>query len=89
MQAPKGLLAATTVNRWLRTWGYDHARMTRPPPAVRFEASYSNELWQFDMRPSDLKKVPQPEWIEPGKGTPTLMLFSVVDDRSGAAYQEY
>ncbi len=89
VQAPKGLLAPTTVNRWLRTWGYDHARMTRPPPAVRFEASHSNALWQFDMSPSDLKKIPQPEWIEPGKGAPTLMLFSVVDDRSGAAYQEY
>lgn len=89
VQAPKGLLAPTTVNRWLRIWGYDHARMTRPPPAVRFEARHSNELWHFDMSPSDLKKVPPPEWIETGKGSPTLMLFSVVDDRSGAAYQEY
>ena len=89
VQAPKGLLAPTTVNRWLRTWGYDHARMTRPPPAVRFEARHSNELWHFDMSPSDLKKIPQPEWIETGKGTPTLTLFSIVDDRSGAAYQEY
>ncbi len=89
VQAPKGLLAPTTVNRWLSTWGYDHARMTRPPPAVRFEARHSNELWHFDMSPSDLKKIPQPEWIEIGKGTPTLTLFSIVDDRSGAAYQEY
>ena len=89
IQAPKGRLAPTTVNRWLRTWGYDHARMTRPPPAVRFEARHSNELWHFDMSPSDLKKIPQPEWAETGKGTPTLTLFSVVDDRSGAAYQEY
>ncbi len=89
VQAPKGLLAATTLNRWLRTWGYDHARMTRPPPAVRFEARHSNELWHFDMSPSDLKKIPQPEWVDTDKGMPTLMLFSVVDDRSGAAYQEY
>ncbi len=89
VQAPKGLLAATTLNRWLRTRGYDHARMTRPPPAVRFEARHSNELWHFDMSPSDLKKIPQPEWVDTDKGMPTLMLFSVVDDRSGAAYQEY
>jgi hypothetical protein len=89
VQAPPGLLAATTVNRWLRTWGYDHARMTRPPPAVRFEARHANELWHFDMSPSDLKQLPQPAWIAPGKGAPTLMLFSVVDDRSGVAYQEY
>lgn len=85
VQAPKGLLVPTTLNRWLRTWGYDHARMTRPPPAVRFEARRSNEMWHFDMSPSDLKKIPQPEWIETGRGMPTLMLFSVVDDRSGAA----
>ena len=89
VQVPPGLLAATTVNRWLRTWGYDHARMTRPPPAVRFEAHHANELWHFDMSPSDLKQLPQPAWIAPGKGAPTLMLFSVVDDRSGVAYQEY
>ncbi len=89
VQAPRGLLAATTLNRWLRTRGYDHARMTRPPPAVRFEARHSNELWHFDMSPSDLKKIPQPEWVDTDKGMPTLMLFSVVDDRSGAAYQEY
>jgi hypothetical protein len=88
-RAPKGLLSATTVNRWLRTWGYDHARMTRAPPAVRFEASHANELWHFDMSPSDLKRLPRPEWVEPGKAAPTLMLYSVVDDRSGASYQEY
>lgn len=28
-------------------------------------------------------------WHEPGRGEPTLMLFSVVDDRSGVGYQEY
>jgi hypothetical protein len=39
--------------------------------------------------PSDLKQVKQPLWIEPGRGNPTLMLFSAVDDRSGAAYEEY
>jgi hypothetical protein len=77
------------VNRWLRTWGYDHARMTRAPPAVRFEARHANELWHFDMSPSDLKQLPRPDWVAPGKAAPTLMLFSVVDDRSGAAYQEY
>ena len=41
------------------------------------------------MSPSDLKQVKQPLWIEPGRGNPTLMLFSAVDDRSGVVYQEY
>lgn len=89
VQPPKGLLVPSTVNRWLRTFGYEYGRLTRAPPAVRFEASRSNELWQFDMSPSDLKRLPRPTWVEPGKGSPTLMLFSVVDDRSGVAYQEY
>ena len=41
------------------------------------------------MSPSDLKQVEAPLWIEPGRGAPTLMLYSVVDDRSGVDYQEY
>jgi hypothetical protein len=30
-----------------------------------------------------------PPWVDPTKGQPTLMLFSVVDDRSGVCYMEY
>ncbi len=89
VQAPPGILTRTTVNRYLRAWGLDDRRMAQPPPAVRFQAERSNECWQFDMSPSDLKQVPAPLWVEPGRGPPTLMLFSVVDDRSGVAYQEY
>ena len=89
VQVPKGLLKRQTVNRWLQTWGYDQPRLTRGPMAVRFEAKQSNALWQFDISPSDLKRIEHPEWIDPKRGSPTLMLFSVVDDRSGAAYQEY
>ena len=62
--------------------------MTRAPAAVRFEARTSNQMWQFDISPSDLKEIPQPAWIDPDReGRPVL--FSVVDDRSGASYQEY
>ena len=64
--------------------------MIRQPPAVRFQAEHSNALWHFDMSPSDLKQLTAPPWIDPDRqGAPTLMLFSVVDDRSGVAYQEY
>jgi len=73
----------------LRASGLDHARVTRPVAAVRFQAKRSNELWQFDMSPSDLKQVEAPLWIEQGRGKPTLMLFSAVDDRSGVVYDEY
>ena len=90
VRVSKGLLHRATVNRYLQLWGYDHARMTRAPAAVRFEARTSNALWQFDISPSDLKETWQPTWIDPDrKGLPVPMLFSVVDDRSGAAYQEY
>jgi hypothetical protein len=41
------------------------------------------------MSPSDLKQITKPSWVREGQGAPTLMLYSVVDDRSGLAYQEY
>ncbi len=88
-QAPVGVLSRTTADRYLRLWGFDQTHLTRPPPAVRFQAEQSNDCWQFDMSPSDLKQVEAPLWIEPGRGQPQLMLFSVVDDRSGVCYQEY
>lgn len=89
IQPPKGLLTKPTVNRYLKAWGYDHQSMIRQPPAVRFQAAHSNECWHFDLSPSDLKQVEKPSWVEPGRGNPLLMLYSVVDDRSGVCYQEY
>ncbi len=88
MRAPQGVLHKTTINIYLRQWHLDHPRLTRQPPAVRFEAEQSNACWQFDMSPSDLKHIETPDWIDPSKGTPTLMLFSVVDDRSGVSDME-
>jgi hypothetical protein len=85
-----GRLTASTVNRHLRRLGFDHERMIRQPPAVRFQAEHANALWHFDMSPSDLKHLKAPPWIDADRqGEPTLMLFSVVDDRSGVCYQEY
>ena len=89
VQAPKGRLTRTTVNRYLQQWGFDRGSLLQQPAAVRFQAERSNDCWQFDLSPSDLKEVKEPSWMRPGTGAPTLMLFSVVDDRSGVAYQEY
>lgn len=83
------LLKPSTVNRYLSRWGYDKTTLTRQPPAVRFQAEHSNDCWQFDLSPSDLKHIKEPPWVRPDRAAPTLMLFSVVDDRSGVAYQEY
>jgi hypothetical protein len=55
VRAPPGLLKRATVDRVLRASGLDYARVTRPIAAVRFQAKRSNEMWQFDMSPSDLK----------------------------------
>jgi hypothetical protein len=85
-----GRLTASTINRHMNRLGYDRDRMTRQPPAGRFQAEQSNALWHFDMSPSDLKQLATPPWIDPDRvGAPALMLFSVVDDRSGVAYQAY
>ena len=77
------------MDRYLRQFHLDQGRLHRELPAIRFQAEYSNDCWQFDMSPSDLKHIEKPDWIDPTKGQPTLMLFSVVDDRSGVNYQEY
>jgi hypothetical protein len=84
-----GVLKRSTVNRYLRQWGFDKQSWTRQPAAVRFQAEHSNECWQFDLSPSDLKQIEEPPWLRADRAAPTLMLFSVVDDRSGVAYQEY
>ncbi|KPC33443.1 Phage integrase family site specific recombinase [Pseudomonas syringae pv. cilantro] len=89
VKAPKGVLSRPTINRYLSLWRLDQSRLLRQPPAVRFQAEHSNDCWQFDLSPSELKHIDKPEWIDLSKGEPTLMLFSVVDDRSGVAYQEY
>ena len=89
VQAPPGLLKKSTVNYYLKVWGYDHTSLTRQPPAVRFQAEQSNQCWHFDLSPSDLKHLKNPPWVQSGKGNPQLMLYSVVDDRSGVCYQEY
>ncbi|AFL72266.1 IS481 family transposase [Thiocystis violascens] len=89
LRAPAAVLTRSTVNHYLKQWGFDDRTLTRVPPAVRFEARHSNDCWQFDLSPSDLKQVARPAWFEEGRGHPLLMLYSVVDDRSGVAYQEY
>jgi hypothetical protein len=90
VQAPKGTLKKTTVNRHLKRWGYDLRSLDIEPVAVRFQAKHSNDCWHFDLSPSDLKDLPEwPEWMDRKNGRPGMMLYSVVDDRSGVAGQRY
>lgn len=89
VQAPPGILDKSLVNRHMRALGYDRKHLQLERPCVRFQAEHSNDCWQFDISPSDVKEVEEPAWIEQGRGKPTLCLFSIVDDRSGASYTEY
>ncbi|WP_198387981.1 DDE-type integrase/transposase/recombinase [Burkholderia ubonensis] len=89
VKAPSGVLHVPTINHYLSILRLDQPHLLRQPPAVRFQAEHSNDCWQFDLSPSDLKHIERPSWIDPAKGEPTLMLFGVVDDRSGVAYEEY
>ena len=70
IRAPKGRLRRTTVNDYLNRWHLDQSRLIRQPPAVRFQAEFSNACWQFDLSPSDLKQVEAPLWIDPARGAP-------------------
>ena len=90
VKIPKGLLNKSTVNRYLKLWGFDFRSINKQPPSVRFQAQHSNDCWHFDMSPSDLKYIKCPPWVRTdSKRPPILMLYSVVDDRSGVSYQEY
>ena len=68
--SPKGLLSKTTVDFHLRQFHLDQGRLRLEPPAVRFQAERSNDCWQFDMSPSDLKYIESPPWVDPAKGQP-------------------
>lgn len=83
VKAPIGLLKKSTVNRYLTQWGLAHQSMLSVEPVVvRFEAEESNDCWQFDFTPSDLKQ------LENNNGQ-KLFIASVTDDKSGVLYSEY
>jgi hypothetical protein len=89
LKVSPGCLDKSLINRHMKLLGYDHKRLHFERPCIRFQAEHSNDGWQFDISPSDMKELEEPSWIEPGRGKPTLCLFSIVDDRSGASYSEY
>lgn len=90
VKLPSGLLKTPTVNHYLKQWGYNQSTLTRESPAARYQAEFSNDLWHFDLSTSELKHLEKlPEWVEPGQKNPTLMFYSIADDRSGVCYQGY
>lgn len=89
IKSPPGLLKRSTISRYIKRWGYDTQTMTIEPPSIPFQAAYSNDCWQFDFSPSDLKKLHNEKTDTNQSTQPTLMFASIVDDRSGVCYQEY
>ena len=85
IMAPKGLLTKPTINRYLKRFSLSPKYFHCEPVVVRFQATYSNECWQLDFTPSELKHLPQ----NGSEDNSSLLLASVVDDRSGLTYQEY
>ena len=89
IKAPPGLLKKTTINRYLQSLGLSDDELARENIITRFEATHSNQVWQFDLSVSDMKTIDQPpDWMKdfPKK---QLMIYSAVDDKSGVCYQEY
>ncbi|MDP3705286.1 MAG: IS481 family transposase [Legionellaceae bacterium] len=83
IKAPIGVLKKTTVNRYITQWGFaHHSLLSVEPVVVHFEAEESNDCWQFDFSPSDLKKLTK-------NSEHKLFIASVTDDKSGVLYSEY
>ena len=97
IQIPKGVLTRQTCDRWLRKLGLNKSGHWEST-SVRFGATSPNEVWQFDLSPSDIyyfdsKKgiVEDRSWRtnKKNKRRPKLMLYSVIDDFARVEYMEY
>jgi hypothetical protein len=44
-KVPNSMFKKTTVNRYLRQWGYDRETLGRQPTAIRFQAEHSNDCY--------------------------------------------
>ena len=56
IKAPLGLLKRSNIDRHLLNLDY-HTVKNLEPVVTRFEAQYSNECWQCDFTPSNLKRL--------------------------------
>lgn len=89
VKVPPGFLKKSTVSIYMQRFGLDQTSLAIQPTIVHFQAEQSNACWQFDFSPSDFKYFPEDQKKSRTERPPTLMIASVVDDRSGTMYQEY
>src|SRR5260370_21087838 len=78
VKAQKSTFKTTTVNRYLRQWGYDHETLRRQPAAVRFQAEHSNDRWQFHLSPSHLNEIKEPPLTPPNHAATTPKPLPIV-----------
>ena len=82
IKAPLGLLKRSTIDRHLLNLDLDYHTVKNLEPVVtRFEAQYSNECWQFDFTPSNLKRLSDAD--------KNLFIANAVDDKSGVGFSKY
>ncbi|MBL4654128.1 MAG: transposase family protein, partial [Flavobacteriales bacterium] len=82
IKVPLGLLKRSTVDRHLLNLDLDYHTVKNIEPIVtRFEAQHSNECWQFDFTPSNLKKLEGAD--------KNLYMANIVDDKSGIIFSKY
>ncbi|MEI6096297.1 MAG: hypothetical protein WCR08_12715 [Gammaproteobacteria bacterium] len=79
------LLKISTVNNYLNHYLISPNDIFTEPTVNHFEASYSNQCWQLDITPSELHRFPTQHANDPRR----LMLYSVIDDKSGLSYSRY
>jgi hypothetical protein len=79
------LLKVSTVNTYLKHYLIAPDDILTEPTVNHFEASYSNQCWQLDITPSELHRLPTQHPDDPRR----LMLYSVIDDKSGLTYSRY
>jgi hypothetical protein len=85
IKAPKNILKVSTVNEYLNHYLISPEDILTEPTVNHFEAFYSNQCWQLDITPSELYRLPSQQANDPRK----LMVYSVIDDKSGLTYSRY
>lgn len=68
-------ISPSTLYRFLQQRGLSERQLLAPPPAKKFEAQYSNQIWQADM-------LYGPYVQRPGGGKMQALLHALLDDAS-------
>lgn len=85
IKIPRDLLKVSTVNKYLNHYLISPDDILAEPAVNHFEAAYSNQCWQLDITPSEVHRLPSQHPDDPRR----LMVYSVIDDKSGLIYSRY